>query len=177
MRQDHGDLLRSRQSTQEVVIEALQQVAKAIDGSLPAYVDQGHCGSAASAAAIRGIAVTRFIVRALMRVHWVYVPHARAWPFYPLTPRGSANVKTATLVKARLWRKILDASRASRANASSPMTLFYFRVQDLGKLPPAASPYLSYDVAADGRILALLPKQGMPRGLTIVQNWAAGLGK
>jgi hypothetical protein len=58
MRQDHGDLLRSSQSTQEVVIEALQQVAKAIDGSLRAYVDQGHSGSAAFAAMIRGIAIT-----------------------------------------------------------------------------------------------------------------------
>ncbi len=40
-----------------------------------------------------------------------------------------------------------------------------------------ASPYFSYDVAADGRILALRPKQDMPRGLTIVQNWAMGLRK
>jgi hypothetical protein len=69
MRQDHGDLLRSSQSTQEVVIEALQQVAKAIDGGLPAYVDQAHSGSAASEAVIREIAIIRFIVRALMRVH------------------------------------------------------------------------------------------------------------
>ena len=38
MRQDHCYLLRSSQSPQEVVIEGLQQVAKAIDGSLPAYV-------------------------------------------------------------------------------------------------------------------------------------------
>jgi hypothetical protein len=106
MRQDQGDLLRSSQSAPEVVIEALQQVAKAIDGGLPAYVDQGHGGSAASRAVIRGIAVIRFIVRALMRVHWVYVPHRRAWPSYPLMLRASANVKTATL---GLWRKILDA--------------------------------------------------------------------
>jgi serine/threonine protein kinase len=37
------------------------------------------------------------------------------------------------------------------------------------------SPYFTYDVAADGRILARLPKQDLPRGLTVVQNWAAGL--
>ena len=35
MRQDQGDLLRSSQSAPEVVIESLQHVAKAIDGSLP----------------------------------------------------------------------------------------------------------------------------------------------
>src|ERR1019366_6524769 len=58
MRQDHGDLLRCSQSTQEVVIEALQQVAKAINGGLPAYVDQAHSGSAASEVVIRGIAIT-----------------------------------------------------------------------------------------------------------------------
>ncbi len=39
------------------------------------------------------------------------------------------------------------------------------------------SPYFSYDVAADGRILALEAKQDARRGLTIVQNWAAGLEK
>jgi serine/threonine protein kinase len=37
------------------------------------------------------------------------------------------------------------------------------------------SPYFSYDVAADGRILALEAKQDVRRGLTLVQNWAAGL--
>jgi hypothetical protein len=52
-----------------VLIEALQQVAKAIDGGLPAYVDHAHSGSAASEAMIRGIAIIRFIVRARMRVH------------------------------------------------------------------------------------------------------------
>jgi hypothetical protein len=61
MRQDHGDLLRSSQSTLEVVIEALQQVAKTIDGSLRACVDQGHSSSAAFAAVIRRIAFTLFI--------------------------------------------------------------------------------------------------------------------
>jgi serine/threonine protein kinase len=39
------------------------------------------------------------------------------------------------------------------------------------------SPYFSYDVAADGRILALEAKQDGRRGLTIVQNWAGGLQK
>ncbi len=39
------------------------------------------------------------------------------------------------------------------------------------------SPYFSYDVAADGRILALEAKQDARRGLTVVQNWAAGLEK
>jgi hypothetical protein len=78
MRQDHGDLFGSSQSTQEVVIEVLQQVAKAIDGSLPAYIDQAHSGSPASEGVIRGIAIIRFIVRALMRVHQVYVPHGGA---------------------------------------------------------------------------------------------------
>ena len=126
MRQDQGDLVRSSQSTLEVVTEALQQVAKAIDGGLPACVDQGHCGLAASTAAIRGIAVTRSIVRARMRVHRVYFRHGRAWPFYPLTPRASANVKTATL--ANFGAKFRTRS-ARRANDSSPMTLFYFRVR------------------------------------------------
>jgi hypothetical protein len=76
MRQDHGDLLGSSQPTQEVAIEALQQVPKAIDGGLPAYVDQGHSGSARSAAVLPGIAITRFIVRGLMGVHWVYAPRS-----------------------------------------------------------------------------------------------------
>jgi hypothetical protein len=44
IRQDHGYLVRSSQSTQEVVIEAVQEVAKAINGSLPACFDQGRSG-------------------------------------------------------------------------------------------------------------------------------------
>jgi hypothetical protein len=78
MRQDHGYLVRSSGSAQEVVIEPVQQVAKAIDGSLPAYVAQSRSGSAASAAVIREITITRFIARALKRVHWVYVAHSDA---------------------------------------------------------------------------------------------------
>jgi hypothetical protein len=78
LRQDYGYLVRSSQSTQEVVIEAVQEVAEAKDGSLPACFDQGRPGSAASAAAIRGIAIARIIVRTLKRVHWVYVAHGGA---------------------------------------------------------------------------------------------------
>jgi len=75
MRQDHSYLIRSGHSTQKVVIKAVQQVAKAIDGSLPARFGQARSSSSASAAVIRGITVKRFNNRALKRIHWVYVGH------------------------------------------------------------------------------------------------------
>jgi CRISPR/Cas system-associated exonuclease Cas4 (RecB family) len=69
MRQDHRYLVRADESTQEVVVEAVQQVTNAIDGSLPTYVDQGRSGCASCAVVIRGITFTRFIVRGHMQVH------------------------------------------------------------------------------------------------------------
>jgi hypothetical protein len=68
-RKNQGYLVRSSQSTHEMVVEVVQQVTKAIDSSLPAYVDQGRSGWAACATVMPGIAITRFIVRALMQVH------------------------------------------------------------------------------------------------------------
>jgi hypothetical protein len=40
MRQDHGDLVRSSEAALEVVIQVMKQVAKAIDGCLPADIDE-----------------------------------------------------------------------------------------------------------------------------------------
>ena len=85
-------------------------------------------------------------------------------------PRWRRDGKEIFYIAANQMLMATEVSAGNGAlEAGAAHELFTYRYQ--------ASPCFSYDVAADGRILALRPRQDTPRGLTIVQNWAEGLGK